>query len=316
MSVLGGEYDHTQRGHVFIADTLEDAALVSVSLGLGKGLGPTPHALYDPGQLKDIAERERSKLVPGQVSFRGLFCGGTYANESALLLMQCVKDDVHGNISLPGVTQLDDPWRSLGHTCVDMGEDVFTVGKPHPVLAPSLRRDRLMQEAADPSTGVILLDVILGYGTHPDPAVELATYIEEARALASEQGRHLPVIVNVCGVNEDPQDRTAQVEALRKSGAIVGPTNAAATRLAAAILTGDFVETRLPAIRSVSDAGSVASWSLPFELPKEGEVNVINDGLAVFAEALRLQKVVVTQVDFRSPARGDEELSRLLSEML
>jgi FdrA protein len=266
--------------------------------------------------LRQVAQRQRSRLKPEQVYYRGLFCGGTYANESALILMEALEETVHGNISLSGVQQLEDPWKSAGHTCVDMGEDVFTVGKPHPILAPSLRRDRLMEEASDPNTGVVFLDVILGYGTHADPAGELATYIEEAKAHASEQGRHLPVIVNVCGVDEDPQDRSRQVDALRESGAIVAPTNAAATRLAAAILTGEFAQSTAPSIDPESPAEPGASWASPFALPKKREVHIINDGLVAFAESYREQEIPVTEVDFRPPAGGDEELADLLSEML
>jgi FdrA protein len=316
MIVLGADLDEAGDRNVLNAPTMEDAALMSVALGLEKQLNTTQRALYDLDELRQVAQRERSRLKPGQVYYRGLFCGGTYANESALILMEALGETVHGNISLSGVRQLEDPWKSEGHTCVDMGEDVFTVGKPHPILAPSLRRDRLMEEASDPNTGVVFLDVILGYGTHADPAAELATYIKEAMALASEQGRHLPVIVNVCGVDEDPQDRSRQVDALRESGAIVAPTNAAATRLAAAILTGEFAQSTAPSIDPESPAEPGTSWASPFALPKKREVHIINDGLAAFAESYREQEIPVTEVDFRPPAGGDEELADLLSEML
>lgn len=316
MSVLGADLDKAGDRNALNAPTMEDAALMSVALGFGKQLDTTQRALYNLDELRQVAQRQRSRLKPEQVYYRGLFCGGTYANESALILMEALEETVHGNISLSGVRQLEDPWKSAGHTCVDMGEDVFTVGKPHPILAPSLRRDRLMEEASDPNTGVVFLDVILGYGTHADPAGELATYIEEAKAHASEQGRHLPVIVNVCGVDEDPQDRSRQVDALRESGAIVAPTNAAATRLAAAILTGEFAQSTAPAIDLESSSEPAASWASPFALPGKREVHIVNDGLTAFAESYREQEIPVTEVDFRPPAGGDEELADLLSEML
>jgi FdrA protein len=316
MSVLGADLDEAGDRNALNAPTMEDAALMSVALGLGKQLDTTQRALYNLDELRQVAQRQRSRLKPEQVYYRGLFCGGTYANESALILMEALGETVHGNISLSGVRQLEDPWKSAGHTCVDMGEDVFTVGKPHPILAPSLRRDRLMEEASDPNTGVVFLDVILGHGTHADPAAELATYIEEAKAHASEQGRHLPVIINVCGVDEDPQDRSKQVDALRESGAIVAPTNAAATRLAAAILTGEFAQSTAPAIDLESPSEPAASWASPFALPRKREVHIINDGLTAFAESYREQEIPVTEVDFRPPAGGDEELADLLSEML
>ena len=62
-----------------------------------------------------------------------------------------------------------------------MGADEFTIGKPHPMLEPEMRKDRIIQEARDRSTAVILLDFVLGYGIHPDPVGAVLT-------VPSEQG--------------------------------------------------------------------------------------------------------------------------------
>jgi FdrA protein len=221
---------------------------------------------------------------------------------------------VYGNISLPGVFPLDDVFRSFKHSCVDMGEDVFTVGRPHPMLAPDLRYERLMAEATDPSAGVIVLDIVLGYGVHPDPASEFADYIKEAKSLAYRQGRHLPIIVNVCGVDEDPQARRSQVEIIEDSGALVVPTNSSATRLAIAILTGKIPQSSSLEIDQVPGGKGTDLGALPFDLPMRA--NVINMGLAAFAESLDAQKIPVTHVDFRPPAMGDETLAELLSSMI
>ena len=112
---------------------------------------------------------------------------------------------------------------SHGHTFVDFGEDELTEGRAHPMIDPSLRTERLRREAADPEVGVVLLDVVLGYGAHPDPAAELAPAIEEASAR---------VIVALCGAAGDPQDLEAQRAQLEQAGATVTRSNAHAARLA------------------------------------------------------------------------------------
>ena len=101
-----------------------------------------------------------------------------------------------------------------------------------------MRRERLLDEAADPETAVLLVDVPIGYGAHQDPAGELARYVTEGRALAREAGRRLPVVASVCGVDADPQNRAVQVQELQEAGVIVMPSNALACYLAAQIAEG------------------------------------------------------------------------------
>jgi hypothetical protein len=118
---------------------------------------------------------------------------------------------------------------------VDLGEDVFTVGRPHPMIDGTVRREWILKEAADPATAVLLLDVVLGYGAHPDPAGELVPAIERAGAEARGLGRGLAVVAGVTGTDADPQDRAAQVARLSAHGVLVMPSNAQAARLAARI---------------------------------------------------------------------------------
>ena len=112
---------------------------------------------------------------------------------------------------------------------VDFGDDVYTEGRAHPMIDPSLRLERLAEVAADPTTAVILLDVVLGHGAEDDPAASLAP------ALA---GIDRPVVVTVVGTAHDPQDRDRQVAALVAAGAEVHLSNAGATRRALALLGG------------------------------------------------------------------------------
>jgi FdrA protein len=114
---------------------------------------------------------------------------------------------------------------------VDFGDDALTEGRAHPMIDPGLRNERFRREAADAETGVVLVDVVLGYGVHPDPAGELAPLIE--RALAGRPGG-LSVVVSLCGADADPQGLDGQAAALRGAGALVTRSTAEAARLAVA----------------------------------------------------------------------------------
>jgi hypothetical protein len=130
---------------------------------------------------------------------------------------------------------LVDVWRSEGHTVIDLGDDAFTRGRPHPMIDQTLRRERILQEATDPEVAVILFDVVLGYGAHPDPAPELAIALDQARALAAPAGRQLALVGSVCGTAGDPQDLPRQEAVLKDAGVLLAESNAQAVRLAAAV---------------------------------------------------------------------------------
>ena len=167
-------------------------------------------------------------VTPGAV--RGLFSGGTLCYE-AMAVVAKVVGRVASNIPLRPEWRLADPNRSEGHTFVDFGDDAMTEGRAHPMIDPGLRNERFRREAADPETGVVLLDVVLGYGAHPDPAAELAPLIEQA--LAARPGG-LSVVVSLCGAAGDPQGLDGQAAALRAAGALVTRSCAQAARLALA----------------------------------------------------------------------------------
>lgn len=315
VNMLGSNGDELQGDTVAVAKTLEDAAVMAVAARTARSVDAVRAGFYGHDQLQALIEERHARLTDTQRYFRGLYAGGTFANESSLLLRQHLpdSDDIYGNVSLPGISSLDAPMTSQAHSCVDMGEDLFTVGKPHPILAPHLRRERILQEARDPETGVILLDIVIGHGAHEDPAREFAEYVEEATAIAEDDGRYLPIVVSVCGVDTDPQNRARQVEILRDSGAIVAPTNAAATRIAIGILTGSLPPVSRASALLATDMPAGAD-STPFTLPERA--NVINMGLVAFADSLEAQGVPVTHVDFEPPAGGDEKMAGLLADML
>jgi FdrA protein len=131
---------------------------------------------------------------------------------------------------------LADPWTSREHTLVDLGDDVFTRGRPHPMIDHRLRNERMLQEANDAEVAVLLLDVVLGYGSNPDPAAEMVPAIRKAQAAARKKGRSLAIVGFVCGTEDDPQGLERQEQALRESGVLLAASSAAAVRLVARIV--------------------------------------------------------------------------------
>jgi FdrA protein len=205
------------------ATTLEDAAQAAVALA--RGLGPKPINYTIPGhEIERLMAGAMRLMQPGQRFVRGIYAGGTLAYE-ALSLLQATLVDV-----IPGLEGGEE-----GHSVVDLGDDRFTVGRPHPMLDGTLRREWILKVAQDASTAVMLLDVILGYGAHPDPVGELLPAIQQGTRLAQAAGGHLALVASVCGTEQDPQRRSAQIDALRAHGVIVMPSNAQAARLAAGI---------------------------------------------------------------------------------
>jgi succinyl-CoA synthetase alpha subunit len=189
-----------------------------------------------PKQIEVLATAERRKLASGQRYLRGLFSGGSLCDEAMLILSERLPA-LYSNIPLRPEWALADSWHSREDSCIDMGEEEFTLGRPHPMIDPRLRQERLLKEVEDASVAVILLDVVIGYGSHANPAGALAETIRAAKARVAEQGRYLAVVAHVCGTHQDPQGLQQQEKLLYEAGVLVLPTNAQATRVAAAIVS-------------------------------------------------------------------------------
>ncbi len=175
-----------------------------------------------------LAEPDQPSLARGP-ALRGLFCGGTLAEEAALVASEAL-GRVRTNLGHATGPALPEDLTTTGHAVVDFGADELTRGRAHPMIDPTLRLERLALEAADPTCGVLLLDLVLGHGAHPDPAPELVEAVRSARSRAHADGRALPVVVSLCGTDTDPQGRSRCQEALAAAGASVFLSNAAAAR--------------------------------------------------------------------------------------
>lgn len=231
VNFLGSRQSGSREGLHFTT-TIEETAAAALHQVTG-----AKKSLFDtnPNELEQLAAAERQQLAAGQRYLRGLFSGGSLCDEAMDLLAGHLPG-LYSNIPLSPQWALADAWQSREHSCIDMGEEEFTRGRPHPMIDPRLRQERILKEAEDPTVAVILLDVVIGYGSHANPAGALGESIRAAKARAAAQGRYLAVVAHVCGTERDPQGLSQQEQTLRQAGALVLPTNAQAARVAAAIV--------------------------------------------------------------------------------
>jgi len=246
-----------------------------------------------------------SKFAPGQRYLRGLFSGGTLQYE-ALLILQDYLPVVYSNAPLDKKNKLVDSLVSKEHTVIDLGEDEFTVGRLHPMLDNDLRIRRFEKEAANPEVAVILLDVVLGFGAHQDPASELAPAIAAGIKNAKAAGRHLQVVAIVCGTDEDPQGMGHQIQRLQEAGARVETSNDAAARTIGRVLQAIQHSTQ-----PIPDPGMTKVDLDVLKNPLAG----INVGLESFTESLTEQGAQVVHVDWKPVAGGNERLNSILERM-
>jgi hypothetical protein len=204
-----------------IAHTLVDCAAMAVRLAGGKRQTPTNYPLP-----------RKPVFAKSQKYLRALYAGGTFTAEAQSLWARAGLK-VWSNVALDPALTLPRPRQaSREHSALDLGDDAFTVGRPHPMIDQAARIERLQIEAADPQVRVILLDVVIGWGAHSNPAAELASAIVQAKALARKRGRQLAIVGFVCGTEVDPQVLSQQEALLRKAGMVLAGNSANAAWLA------------------------------------------------------------------------------------
>ncbi|MFN0316068.1 MAG: acyl-CoA synthetase FdrA [Burkholderiales bacterium] len=223
---LGAEAGSVERTNVTAAATLEEAA--SMAAALARGQPPSR-------SVAEIPEIEMPVFNPGQTYLRALYSGGTFCYEATLMLSSVLRD-VYSNTPAGMAREITDVWQSQAHTLIDLGDDEFTRGRPHPMIDHRLRNERLLHEAADPSVRVILFDVVLGYGAHADPSAEMLPAIGEAQSIAQRDGRAIAFVGFVCGTEQDPQGLSRQETALKNAGVLLANSNAQAVRIAKRIV--------------------------------------------------------------------------------
>ena len=231
---LGADAASITRNGIHGATYLAQAADMAVALAKGRDPQRTAMAVTNEAQRK-IKELSRA-MAPEQRYVRGIFSGGTFCFE-AQLIHAAAGIRAFSNAPTVGNRKLENVGKSVEHTIIDMGEDEFTQGRPHPMIDPSLRDTRIREEVADPSTAVVLFDVVLGYGASDDPTAGLIGSIGRAKAKAQTEGRRVAFIGYVCGTDQDPQNRAAIVAGLQSAGIFVATSNAEAAVWSAALIS-------------------------------------------------------------------------------
>ena len=282
-----------QDGNLFFATGMDDAARLAVDFA------------NNPPRLQTDADLPLEKFNAEQKYFRGLFSGGTLAYEAQYILAGYLPR-VWANSPINKDNKMADSLVSQENCIVDLGEDEFTVGRLHPMMDNELRIRRLLEEANDPQVAVIMLDVVIGYGSHPDPASELAPAIAKSIDLAKKAGRHLEIVCVVTGTDEDPQNFDSQVSQLKQAGAWVDPSNDVVVRRVGRIM------------RALGERGQAEATAAgkPVDLANlKKPMAAINVGLESFAANLKDQEAPHIHVDWKPPAGGNEKLMGILERL-
>ncbi len=288
--------------------------LISAAQGTGKPvvvyfIGYPPPArkignLHFAIRLSEAAELSIRELenspIPNSPTFnngfvRGLFSGGTLAYET-MVGLQAVLSPLYSNSPISDSQALSDPFHSRAHTIIDLGDEFFMVGRLHPMIDNDLRIRRIKQEAADPEVGMILFDVVLGEGSHMNPAEELAPVIKEIR---EQRIGELEFVAIVIGTDDDPQNLQSQVEQLKEAGVVMFQTATEAV---------EYISLRFVASKRYENP--------PVNLEQlKQPLAAINVGLESFYESLTSQGAQAVHVEWRPPAGGNERLASLLAKM-
>lgn len=298
------EYHEENFYHTY---TLDEAARLAVSLVKGEKI---PEAVADVDKSQ-FFKAEENKTI------KAYYSGGTLANEAAMLIKDAL-DVKEPPVDIDGyMLQLN------GNVVVDLGDDAYTKGKPHPMIDPEKRIECMESAIDDESTGVILLDIMLGYGSHEDMAGALLPSILRLRKKAEDAGRKVFFVATVCGTRKDYQNYDEAVKKLQDAGVIVCENNKLACRTAIQAIGRDFSEPEKEIRAKENNAGKKTESSGKEE--RQSEVSeklkellsekprIINIGLKSFSEVVKEFGCKVVQYDWMPPAGGKVELIRTLN---
>lgn len=226
---MGCDKAEVESSGAIYADSLDDCAVKCLEL---VGID---YPLATEKELEELAQQEAKKLAPGQKYLRGLYTGGTYMDEAASAMVPRI-GAIYSNCPIDPAWKLEDSYMSRENSCVDYGEEEFTLGRPHPAIDPGIRKPAILREAADPEVAVIVLDFILTPPGHMDPTGFVLDDIRLAQQMAEMEDRHIVFIASVLGTTADLQDLRKQQRQLEEAGVIVCQSN-----YRAAVLAGEII---------------------------------------------------------------------------
>ncbi|HCA7517195.1 TPA: acyl-CoA synthetase FdrA [Staphylococcus pseudintermedius] len=290
---LGDKPTYHEPG-IYHAYTLEEAARVSVQLSNGE----VPN--FKPSILTDIDVN----FAEGQIGIKGFYSGGTLAYEAAMLINHTLKNT-------KSEKQEGYMLKTEAHAVIDLGDDIYTQGKPHPMIDPEKRIEMLEASIEDETTAVILLDDVIGNGSHDDMATELAPTISKAIQHAKDRGRNIVVLATVVGTEQDHQGYQQQIDILKRAGAVICETNDQMVRTAIHLLGHDVQQ---PEREEKAFDKEVVDLTVSDEIIQLLNVkpSIINIGLKSFSEAIRDSGAECVQFNWKPIAGGDEKLMKVL----
>ncbi|MCI6885836.1 MAG: acyl-CoA synthetase FdrA [Lachnospiraceae bacterium] len=299
VAIFLGEKPENHEGKIYLAHTLEETARMAVDLANGQ---PIKDNYCDP------IDYEVSEPLSADKTVKGLYSGGSLANEAGMLISEAL--NLGGLVKEEGYVL-----KAGGYDVVDLGDDMYTQGKPHPMIDPEVRIDKILECAKDPSTGVILLDCMLGYGCHPDMAGALAPAILKAQEIAAADGRKLYFVASVCGTRQDPQDYDLAVQELKDCGVLVEESNARAVRLALKLKGIEFTEVTRGHVEFPTDEEPLPEPDEKILELLNTKPRVINVGVRSFNDSIAEYQGTSVQFDWKPMAGGNKHLIHLIHEL-
>ncbi|MEH7526113.1 acyl-CoA synthetase FdrA, partial [Bacillus sp. JJ1503] len=299
VAIFLGEEPHNHEGNVYYANTLEETAAIAVDLAKGNAIKPNYNELQ--------AEVPAVNLKPEQKTIKGLYSGGTLGYEAATLISR--------GLNLGTTDHHEDGYllNANGFEVIDLGDDIYTQGKPHPMIDPDTRIQFFQKAAQDESTAIILFDIVLGYGSHEDMAGALIPGIQKIQNAAKENGRNIYFVGTVCGTDQDPQDIDEQKAKLEQAGVILRDSNNQSVLTALAMLDIQIEEVQKEVVPANEAANANIAVSEEIQKLLTEKPNVVNVGLKKFTDAITANGGRVVQFDWRPVAGGNPRMRKVLS---
>jgi len=292
-----GEKPEFHEENFYHAYTLDEAARIAVHLLKYESIQGDK---FKVNCNKTFLDKEKKTI-------KGYYSGGTLAAEAAMIIRDTL------DLAVPLGKQAGYMLNTSGHIVVDLGDDVYTQGKPHPMIDPTKRVECMREATKDASTGVILFDIVLGYGSHEDMAGALLPAIMELQEKAKNENRDLYFVTTICGTRKDYQNYDNQKAIMENAGVIVCESNKQAVETAVTLIGYNYDEIVKPVKPKKTESENVeykvseAVSRFLAESPK-----VINVGLESFSKVLNEFSCEVVQYNWAPPAGGDMQMIKAL----
>ncbi|WP_367377566.1 acyl-CoA synthetase FdrA [Enterococcus gilvus] len=294
VAIFLGEKPEAHEGKVYLAHTLEETAKIAVDLA--------NNASVKANYFEAVTPPERT--VPEGKVIKGLYSGGTLAAEAGMLISEAL--GLEGLVKEEGYIL-----KSQGYDIIDLGDDIYTQGKPHPMIDPEVRVKKIKEYAQDASTGILLVDIVLGYGAHEDMVGALLPAIKDAQELNPE----LQVVATVVGTDKDPQNYQEAVQRLQEQHVLVAESNAKAVQLALRLKGIELTEADKPVVPYQGETIEILYASPSVAELLNTKPRVINVGLQSFNESIQAFDGKSIQFNWKPRAGGNKKMIHILNAL-